>query len=150
MDNNTTDAFASLQQDEAAIHGAPTADDTSNLSEDEMLANLTNEETIDLFIRGIMQEKGIDSSKEAMYQDIYNDLKASLLEQIDRSLVSELPEDKLEELGKMAAENGQIAPDVIAQMIIDAGLDASEITGATMARFREIYLGENTPKGTEE
>jgi len=106
------------------------------------LDNLTDEETIDLFIRGIMQEKGVDFPNEEIEQDAANDLKTKLLEQIDRSLIAELPDDKLEQLNAMAAQDGQLNPDTVAQMIEDAHLDVAEITGITMERFREIYLGQ--------
>ena len=106
--------------------------------------NLTDQETIDLFIRGIMEEKGVRPQSEEMRQDLIDDLKAQLLEQIDRSLVAELPDDQLEELNQMAIKNGEIPPELVAQKIAEANLNTNEIIGVTMNRFREIYLGQNT------
>jgi|GEM_PF-1162952 len=120
----------------------PQPDQSQTPSEEEMLNSLSDEETIDLFIRGIMKEKGTDVGSEEMQNDIFNDLKTSLLTEIDRSLVSALPDDKLEELNKIALESGAIDPAKIAEMIRAAGIDTTEVVGITMARFRDIYLGK--------
>ncbi len=153
MDNN--DNFTSLGLDGVTLQGTqtqtpnPLAND-ADASADKDLDNLTNEETIDLFVRGIMEEKGINAPTEEIEESIYNDLKTKLLEQIDRSLVAELPDDKLEELSKIALEQGQIDPNVIAKMIEESNLDVAEITGITMERFREIYLGEKDENEIKE
>lgn len=117
---------------------------------DDELNNLTNDETIDLFIRGIMEEKGVKTPTDEIAKDIFEGLRNSLLEQIDRSLIAELPDDKLEELNRMASQNGQIDPEVIAKMVQEANIDVEEVTGITMARFRDIYLGNESNKTAEE
>ena len=109
---------------------------------DELLAKLTDEESINLFIEGLMEKKGIQNTSSELRDDIFADLKTRLLEEIDRSLVAELPDDKLDELAKMAEKDGQIDPEVIAGMIKDANLDVEEIVGVTMAKFSDLYLGE--------
>lgn len=153
MDNN--DNFTSLGLDGVTLQDTqtrtpnPLAND-ADASADKDLDNLTNEETIDLFVRGIMEEKGINAPTEEIEESIYNDLKTKLLEQIDRSLVAELPDDKLEELSKIALEQGQIDPNIIAKMIEESNLDVAEITGITMERFREIYLGEKDENEIKE
>lgn len=169
MDNN--DSFNSLGLEGVTLHDAstptsstpasatspttnPSASTTSTNPKtpeisDEELDNLSNDEVIDLFIRGIMEEKGVKASSPEVEKDIYEDLRTQLLAQIDRSLIAELPNDKLEELNKIALEQGQIDPTLIANMVADANLDVAEITGVTMQRFREIYLGQ-TPDGVEE
>ena len=113
------------------------------------LDNLSDDEVIDYFIRGIMQEKGVDAPTPEIEQDIFDNLRTNLLEQIDRSLIAELPDDKLGELNKKATEDGQIDPAVIAKMIEESHLNVTEITGATMARFRDIYLGQETTNKAE-
>lgn len=116
------------------------ADNADNLD------NLTDDEVIDLFIRGIMQEKGVDAPTPEIEQDIFEGLRTNLLEQIDRSLIAELPDDKIDELNRMATNDGKIDPTVIAKMIEESHLNTAEITGATMARFRDIYLGQESNK----
>lgn len=117
-------------------------DDTIKTNTDDALVNLTDEESINLFVEGLMDEKGINATSEELKNDIFMDLKTRLLEEIDRSLVAELPEDKLDELAKMAAKDGKIEPEIIAKMVEEANLNVEEITGVTMAKFRDLYLGK--------
>lgn len=123
-------------------------DDKGNQTGD-ILNDLSDEETIDLFIEGIMDEKGVKAPTEEIKEDVKKDLKDQLLREIDRSLIAELPDDKLEELNRMAAANGQIDPNEIAKRIEESNLDVTDIVGTTMARFREIYL-EDQKSDTEQ
>ena len=116
-------------------------DDTINTNTDDALVNLTDEESINLFVEGLMDEKGINATSEELKRDIFLDLKTRLLEEIDRSLIAELPEENLDELAKTAAVEGKIAPEVVAKMVEDANLNVEEIVGVTMAKFRDLYLG---------
>ena len=116
----------------------------SKVITDKDLEQLTNDEVIDYFVRGIMAEKGINAPTPEIEEDIFKDLRAKLLEEIDRSLIAELPEADLDKLEKLATENKQIDPQMVTKMIEDAHLNVVEITGVTMQRFREIYLGLNT------
>ena len=128
-------------------------DDNTNtqaLNEEEILASLTNEETINVFVRGLMEEKGSAVGSEEMQNDIFAQTKASLMEEIDRSLVAELPDEKLEELNKMAEENGKIEPEVIADAVAEAGIDTTAVIAGTMEKFREIYLGKESDDDDEE
>ena len=132
---------------EAEPTPAPTSQDDQTEENDDILNDLTDEETIDLFIEGIMDEKGVSAPTPEIEADLKNELKDQLLREIDRSLIGELPDDKLEELNRLATANGQIKPDVIAKMVEESNLDVTDIVGTTMARFREIYLkdeGSNT------
>lgn len=128
----------------------PATSSDSAVSDSGILNDLSDEETIDLFIEGIMIEKGVEAPTEEIKQDLKKDLKDQLLHEIDRSLIGELPDDKLEELSRMAAANGQIDPEVIAKMVEEANLDVTDIVGTTMVRFREIYLGEENSNNSAE
>lgn len=176
MDNNN-DAFNSLGLEGISLHDnpntqtAPTTEPTAasaadvatkpaeltpattnstDLQDDNILNDLSDEETIDLFVEGIMEEKGVNAPTEEIRQDLKNDLKNQLLQEIDRSLIAELPDDKLEELNRIVVANGQVDPEVIAKMIQDANLDVTDIVGTTMVRFREIYLGQNKTVSAEQ
>lgn len=114
-------------------------------------ANLSTDEVMDLFIEGIMAEKGVDAPTEEIEKSIHDELKTKLLTEIDRSLVGELPDDKLNELYAQAEANGgTIDPELIADAIEQAGLDTVEITGVTMKRFRNLYLGRPADADDEE
>lgn len=144
MDNNDN----SLAQEGISLE--TNSLDTSS-SNDDVLNDLNDEETIDLFIEGIMEEKGANAPTAEISEDAKRSLKDKLLKEIDRSLIAELPDDKLEELSHMAIENGQIDPSLIADKIAEANLDITDIVGSTMAQFRELYLSDRLEnKGSEE
>ena len=112
------------------------------MQDNNSIQNLSDEEVIDLFIEGIMAEKGVNAPTEEIEQSIHDELKTKLLTEIDRSLVGELPDDKLNELYAQAeAGGGSLDPALIADAIEQAGLDTAAITGVTMKRFRNLYLG---------
>ncbi|MBR6505418.1 hypothetical protein IKT18_01060 [Candidatus Saccharibacteria bacterium] len=144
-----TDATAPIS---TPVQDAPAQDDTQDDVQDDAqgddpaqgsmsVNDLTNEEAINLFVQGIMEEKGVSEGSEEIQSAIFQDLKNKLLQELDRSLIAELPDDKIDELNKMATEEGQIDPEIIANMIEEAGLNSAEIIGVTMARFRDLYLG---------
>ena len=135
---------------EAESTPAPTSQDEQTQESDDILNDLSDEETIDLFIEGIMEEKGVSAPTAEIEEDAKNELKDQLLREIDRSLIAELPDDKLEELNRMATANGQIEPDVIAKMVEESNLDVTDIVGTTMARFREIYLEDKSNTDSAE
>ncbi|MBR2766489.1 hypothetical protein IKD67_00130 [Candidatus Saccharibacteria bacterium] len=153
MDNNDFNSLGldgvTLREDLSNTNPAPAASNEPASQEQNatdgssILNDLSDEETIDLFVEGIMIEKGVEAPTEEIKQDLKNNLKDQLLKEIDRSLIGELPDDKLEELNRLATEQGQIDPNLIAQMIEEAKLDVTDIVGTTMVRFREIYLDNN-------
>ncbi len=56
--------------------------------------NLTDDEIIDLFIDGIIEEKGIKAPTDEIRQAHHDELKNQLVTEIERSLVGELPDEK--------------------------------------------------------
>lgn len=111
--------------------------------------NLSDDEVIDLFIDGLMEEKGVKTPTEEIYQALHNKLKNQLLTEIDRSIVAELPDQKLEELTLTAANTGELPPEAVAKAVQEANLDVTEITGVTMQRFRDIYLAKSQAQAVE-
>ncbi len=136
-DTNTNDMPVQDAPVEAPVN-------TTDAEADELPVDLTDEETINLFIEGLMDEKGINPESDELRQDIFNDLKTRLMQEMDRSLISALPDDKLEEFSKIAEEKGQIEPEAVAKAIDEAGVDTDEVLGVTMAKFRDIYLGKES------
>lgn len=120
-------------------------------------ANMSNDEIFDAFVEGLMAEKDIDAPTDEIHQKIHDEVKTQLLTEIDRSLIAELPDEKLNELNAAAeAGGGVLDPQIVAAAIEEAGLDAVEIAGVTMQRFRNLYLGrpvdavdEDEPQATE-
>lgn len=120
-------------------------------SDNKIPDDLSDEEMIDLFVEGLMEEKGIEPGDEPYKSDIFVDLKKQLMSEIDRSLIAELPDDKLDEFNKKVESGEQIDPAAVAQAVTDAKLDVSKIVLGTMARFKELYLngGEAGEDGGE-
>ena len=111
-------------------------------NENASLGNLTDDEVIDLFIDGIIEEKGVEAPTDEIREDLHQDLKNQLVAEIERSLVAELPDEKLDELNQKATTEGKLDPSVVVDAIKEANLDTTEIVGVTMERFRELYLGQ--------
>lgn len=111
--------------------------------------NLTDDQTINLFIVGLMDEKGIKYGDEPYKTEIFQELKTRLLTELDRSLVAALSDDKLDEFSKIVASEGKVDSDVVAKAVIDAGVDVEKVAGETMAKFKDIYLGEDTTTKTK-
>ena len=119
-----------------------TVTDAAVKDTDDGAVDLTDDEAIDLFIEGIIDEKGLKFESEQMKKDLALELKTQLLDEIDRSLVAELPDEKLDELSKTIAKNdGKIDAEVVANAVKEAGINVEDVVGATMVKFREIYLG---------
>ncbi len=111
---------------------------------------LSDDEVIDLFVEGLIEKKGLDIPTEEIKQDLHTKLKTQLLTEIDRSIVAELPDDKLEELTKLASESGELSPEIVANAVSEANLDVTDITGATMQRFAEMYLNGSSSQQAED
>lgn len=104
--------------------------------------NISDDEVIDLFIDGLIEKKGLKIPTPEIRQDLHSKLKNQLLTEIDRSIIAELPDNKLEELTSSAANTGELSPEAVANAVREANLDVTEITGVTMQRFGEMYLKE--------
>lgn len=116
--------------------------DETNQTPNPVTQNLSDDQVIDLFIEGLMTEKGVDAPTDEIRATVHADLKNQLLTELDRALVSALPEDKLAELSQTAENNeGALDPNLVADAIASANLDTVEIIGTTMKRFGETYLG---------
>ncbi len=110
---------------------------------------ISDDEVIDLFIDGLIEKKGLNIPTEEIKQDLHEKLKTQLLTEIDRSIVAELPDDKLEELTKLASEKGELNPEIVANAVSEANLDVTNVTGTTMQRFAEMYLNNSSNQQAE-
>ena len=112
--------------------------------------NLTDDEAINLFVEGLMEEKGIELGDEPYKSDIFVDLKNRLLVEIDRSLISALPDEKLDMFNAKVEKGEQIDPKEMATAIADSKIDVEKVVAITMARFRDLYLGSDDLNKDEE
>lgn len=98
-----------------------------------------NQELIDKFIKDLLYAKDLNGVDDEVHQQLEQDLKTRLLDQIDRAIIEALPEDKLSGFNALL-DNNSTAQDV-QKYIIECGVDTQKVTLETMLRFRALYLG---------
>lgn len=98
-----------------------------------------NQELIDKFIKDLLDAKDLNGVDDEVRQQLEQDLKTRLLDQIDRAIIEALPEDKLSGFNALL-DNNSTAQDV-QKYIIECGVDTQKVTLETMLRFRALYLG---------
>lgn len=98
-----------------------------------------NQGLIDKFIKDLLDAKNLNGVDDEVRQQLEQDLKTRLLDQIDRAIIEALPEDKLSGFNALL-DNNSTAQDV-QKYIIECGVDTQKVTLETMLRFRALYLG---------
>ncbi|MDR2063710.1 MAG: hypothetical protein LBQ02_02885 [Candidatus Nomurabacteria bacterium] len=96
---------------------------------------------LDNFIDDILKQKGMDKAVDDVYDELHADLKSRLLDQIDRAVVSAMPEDKIDELNDLLDKNPDATDQDIQNIVASSGVDAAQVTAQTLLRFRDLYLG---------
>lgn len=96
-------------------------------------------QNIDDFIESLLNDKGITVDDEETRKQVKADMKARLLDQIDRAAIQALPEDKAAELASLV-EQPDFTNEKMAEFIQNSGVNLTEVALETMNRFREFYL----------
>jgi len=94
---------------------------------------------LDTFISGILDQKQLPGLTDEARSGVIAEMRASLLDQVDRAVVEALPEDKLDEFNRLLDDNS-VADTVVQNFIAQSGVNVQEIAAATMLRFRDLYL----------
>ena len=92
------------------------------------------------FINSIIDEKGLTGLNEDTRQTVVNELKSALIEQINRAILMELPDEKLDELNNLMDTEG-FGETGMQTFIANSGIDVNKITAETMLKFKAFYLG---------
>ncbi len=95
---------------------------------------------LDVFINGILDDKKLSGLDDEVRAQLVYDLRQRLLDQINRAVVAELPEDILSQLD-VAMDSADVSEEQVQRMIVDSGVDVKRITVESMLRFRDLYLG---------
>lgn len=74
-----------------------------------------------------------------------SDLRSQLMDQIDRAVINELPEDKVDGLNELL--DREVPEEELQQYIATSGVDVQRITTEAMLRFRDLYLGTSGTNG---
>lgn len=121
----------------------PASNDTE-MSDADMqaaLENMSNDELLDLFAEQMMVDKGLrDEVDEDVFAVLKDDLKDRLAMQINRAILVQLPDDKLEQLDR-DLNSDAASVESFEKMVTEAGVDIAKTTQDVMEAFRNTYLG---------
>lgn len=98
------------------------------------------EPELERFINEILDEKQLPGVTPEVRIQLVTDLKERLLDQINRALITALPEVKIVEFNTLL-DDETVSDESIQQFIADSGVDVQKVTLQTMLRFSELYLG---------
>ena len=96
-------------------------------------------QNVDEFIESLLNDKGVEVEPE-IREELKNDMKKRLLDQIDRAAIQALSEEKADELAKKT-EDPNFTNEDMAKFMQDSGVNLTEVALDTMLRFRSFYLG---------
>lgn len=96
-------------------------------------------QSVDEFIEQILTEKGITDLDPEIREELKNDMKNRLLDQIDRAAVMQLSEEKAAELAAKV-DDPNFTNDDMTKFMQESGVNLAEVALDTMLRFRNLYL----------
>lgn len=96
-------------------------------------------QNLDEFIENLLNEKGIEVEPD-IKEELKADMKAKLLDQINRAAIQSLSEEKAEELTKLI-EQPDFTNEKMTEFIQNSGVNLTEVALDTMLKFRSFYLG---------
>lgn len=70
------------------------------------------------------------------------DLRTRLMDQIDRAIVEQIPEDKIDGLNELL--DRETSEEEIQQYVASSGVDTKRVALETMVRFRDLYLAQES------
>lgn len=94
---------------------------------------------VDDFIEQILVDKGITDLDPETKSELKNDMKQSLLDQIDEAAIMQLSEEKASELNSKLGTPGFTKNDLV-DFMSDSGVDLAQVALGTMLMFRKAYL----------
>lgn len=100
-------------------------------------------DNLDVFINQLIDEKGLTGLNEDSRKTVVNELKSSLIEQINRAILMHLPDEKLDELNNLMDQEG-FGDNDMQNFVANSGVDINKITAETMLQFKAFYLGTQT------
>ena len=98
-------------------------------------------QSVDDFINTLLDEKGISDVEPEIREELKEDMKARLMEQINRAAIMQLPEDKATELAEKV-DDPEFNDEKMAEFMKDSGVDLTGVTLDTMLQFRNFYLDQ--------
>ena len=100
---------------------------------------------LDQFVEEMVTAKGLSGLTDEVRQQLVSDMKHQLLDQINRALINELPEDRVAQFDTML-DDSSIDATALQRFIVDAGVDVQKVTARTMLQFRDLYIRPQSQK----
>lgn len=97
------------------------------------------EDGLNKFIEDMLVEKDLPGITPEAKDMLVVDLKQRLMDQINRSIIDAMPDDKIDEFDTLLDKEG-VDDNQLQQFIVDAGVDVKQETIKTMLAFRLLYL----------
>lgn len=98
-----------------------------------------SDDVFDKFLEEILEAKKLSGVDPDVHNQLMNDLRDSLADQINRAVLNALPEDKLEEFNNLL-DDPAFDDEKSQAFIASTGIDVRKITIETMLTFRDLYL----------
>ncbi|MBR5356018.1 MAG: hypothetical protein IK121_03755 [Lachnospiraceae bacterium] len=96
-------------------------------------------QSVDEFIETLLEEKGITDVPPDIKEELKEDMKTRLLDQINKAAVMQLSEEKAEELAAMV-DDPDFTNEKMTEFMKNSGVNLVEVTLETMLQFRNFYL----------
>ena len=91
------------------------------------------------FISEILAGKQYQDLDPEVREQMATDLKKELLDQIDRAIIDQLPDEKLDEFNALL-DDPATTTQTLQEFIANSGVDVKNVSLRTMLVFRELYL----------
>lgn len=109
--------------------------------DDTVLDNMTDEEVLEVFILDLVKRKHGDLDEMAL-KTVCDDVRERLANEINRSLVMELPDEEYTEFEKAVNEK-TVNDHTLIDLCEKAKINIADVTLGTMGKFKELYLSKN-------
>lgn len=109
------------------------------------LNNVSDKEAISRFADSLIEEKGLSGLGDDEKATLKASIEEKVVDTINQSLIYALPDDKFEELEKLA-EREDVTAEQVSELIANSGVDTQAVVTEAMDNFRQIFLskkGEN-------
>lgn len=97
-------------------------------------------QSVDEFIESILNDKGITDVDPEVREELKEDMKKRLLDQIDKAAIMQLSEEKAAELDELS-NNPDFTNEKLVEFMKNSGVNLPEVALDTMLKFRGFYLG---------
>jgi hypothetical protein len=108
---------------------------------------MSGDEALDKFIAELLVDKDLSGIDDEARSYLAEELKDRLNDQINRALINELSEEKLDEFNKLL-DDGEMSEDRVQQFMANSGVDLNRVVARTALTFRELYL--QTPEQRDD